>query len=72
VTRFFLGLQRKLGVPPRFDVRLLNGVPALLMEYERPAERSAKRFVVRCDIDARGAIVEVHIVSASAKLAHVA
>jgi RNA polymerase sigma-70 factor (ECF subfamily) len=75
VTRFLLGLNKKLGVPPRFDVRLLNGVPALVMEYEeRPAPRVsiakhwAKRFVVRCDIDARGAIVEVHIVVASAKL----
>jgi RNA polymerase sigma-70 factor (ECF subfamily) len=80
VVRFFLGLNSKLGVPPRFEVRLLNGVPALVMEYEHRPEPLpgvgraawAKRFVVRCDIDARGAIFEVHIVTASAKLAHVA
>jgi RNA polymerase sigma-70 factor (ECF subfamily) len=72
VTRFLFGLNKKLGIPPKFEVRDLNGAPALIMEYERPMGRWARRFVVRCDIDERGAIVEVHIVVASAKLARVA
>jgi len=72
ITRFFLGLTRKIGVPARFEVRTLNGLPALVMEYDRPHDRWARRFVVRCDVDSRGAIHAVHVLSASAKLARVA
>ena len=71
ITRFFLGLTKKLGAPAKFEVRTLNGLPALVMEYDRPHERWAKRFVVRCDVDAAGAIRDVHIVVASAKLGRV-
>ncbi|HLK35828.1 MAG TPA: RNA polymerase subunit sigma, partial [Polyangiaceae bacterium] len=78
VTRFFLGLARKLGLPSRFDVRSMNGLPALVVEYEDhprpangPARAWARRFVVRCDVDARGLIEEVHVLLASPKLARV-
>jgi RNA polymerase sigma-70 factor (ECF subfamily) len=72
ITRFFLGLTKKLGAPVRFEVKSLNGLPALMMEYDRPHDRWAKRFVVRCDVDAAGAIHAVYVVVASAKLARVA
>jgi RNA polymerase sigma-70 factor (ECF subfamily) len=71
IVRFFFGLQRKLGAEVRFDVRTLNGLPAVVAEYDTPRERWGPRFVMRVDTDARGAIREVHIVVATAKLTKV-
>jgi len=68
IQRFFFGLQRKLGAKVRFAVRTLNGLPAVVAEYETPVPGWGPRFVMRCDVDANGAIREVHIVVASAKL----
>lgn len=69
IQRFFFGLQRKLGrAESRFAVRTLNGLPAVLVEYDAPRARWGPRFVLRCDVDARGAIRELHVVVASAKL----
>jgi RNA polymerase sigma-70 factor (ECF subfamily) len=68
IARFFTGLQRKLGADVRFAVRTMNGLPAVVAEYVAPRADWGPRFVLRCDIDARGAICDVHIVVASEKL----
>ncbi len=68
IQRFFLGLTRKLGAAGRFEVRSLNGLPAVVAEYDDPREGWGQRFVMRRDVDANGAIREVHIVVASKKL----
>jgi RNA polymerase sigma-70 factor (ECF subfamily) len=68
IQRFFLGLMRKLGAAGRFEVRSLNGLPAVIAEYADPREGWGPRFVMRCDVDATGAIREVHIIVASRKL----
>jgi RNA polymerase sigma-70 factor (ECF subfamily) len=72
IARFFLGLQRKLGGAVRYEVRPFNGLPGVVAEYETPHEGWGPRFVMRCDVDAAGAIREVHIVVATAKLTGVA
>ena len=72
IQRFFFGLQRKLGASPRFAVRSINGLPAVVAEYAEPLPHWGPRFVMRCDVDAKGAIREVHIVVATAKLTAVA
>ncbi len=72
IARFFLGLQRKLGGAVRYEVRPFNGLPGVVAEYEAPREGWGPRFVMRCDVDTAGAIREVHIVVATAKLTGVA
>jgi RNA polymerase sigma-70 factor (ECF subfamily) len=67
VARLYLGLMKK--VPPgRFVVRVLNGLPALLVEVDNPPPRVAPRLVLRCEIGADGRIDQVHVVLARAKL----
>jgi RNA polymerase sigma-70 factor (ECF subfamily) len=72
VARFFFGLQKKLGASVRFEVRDYNGLPAVVAAYDAPREGWGPRFVMRVDTDATGAIQEVHIVVATAKLTQVA
>jgi RNA polymerase sigma-70 factor (ECF subfamily) len=72
IARFFFGLQRKLGSAVRYEARTLNGLPGLVIEYDAPREGWGPRFVMRCDVDPAGAIREVHVVVASAKLTGVA
>ncbi|HEY8040590.1 MAG TPA: sigma-70 family RNA polymerase sigma factor [Polyangiaceae bacterium] len=68
VARFLVGLQKKVHRGGRFALRSLNGLPALVAEYEEPVDRWAPRVVIRCEVDATGMIREVHVVVASAKL----
>ena len=49
-------------------VRMLNGLPALVLEFTRRGPRYAPRAVIRCDVDAAGRIVALHTVLASRKL----
>ncbi|APR80951.1 RNA polymerase sigma-70 factor, ECF subfamily protein [Minicystis rosea] len=67
VAQLFLGL-RKQGPPPlRYVVRMLNGLPAFVVE--RPAvSRMAPRFIVQCEIDEAGLIRTVYTVLATRKL----
>jgi RNA polymerase sigma-70 factor (ECF subfamily) len=72
VARFIVGLQRKTHTGGRFALRDVNGLPALVAEVHTKTARWGPRFVLRCDVDDAGAIREVHIVVASAKLSAVA
>jgi RNA polymerase sigma-70 factor (ECF subfamily) len=71
VVRFLMGLQRKARWQGRVALKSLNGLPAIVAEIDDPGGRYAPRFLVRCELDERGCIREVHIVAASAKLAAV-
>lgn len=68
VTRFFVGLQRKLGMAGQFEVRSLNGQPAIVARYDAPRPGWGPRFVLRCEPGPEGSIAAVHIVVASGKL----
>jgi RNA polymerase sigma-70 factor, ECF subfamily len=68
VARFMVGLQKKTHRGGRFALREINGLPALVAEVDVTASRWAPRFVLRCDVDRDGAIREVHVVIATAKL----
>jgi RNA polymerase sigma-70 factor (ECF subfamily) len=70
-VRFLLGLQKKVSSPGRFEVRTLNGLPAIVAEMHSPPARFAPRFVLRCEIDQEANIREVHLVVASRKLTRV-
>jgi RNA polymerase sigma-70 factor (ECF subfamily) len=71
VTRFFLGLQKKFHPQATFEVRNVNGGPALVADFESNVAGAAPRWVMRCETDALGQITEVHIVLATRKLTHV-
>jgi RNA polymerase sigma factor (sigma-70 family) len=71
VVRFLTGLQRKARWQGRVALKSFNGLPAIVAEIDDPGSRFAPRLLVRCELDERGCIREVHIVVASAKLAAV-
>jgi RNA polymerase sigma-70 factor (ECF subfamily) len=70
VARFYLGLMKKVA-PSRVVFRMLNGLPAVLIEVDDAPARYAPRLVVRCDVDADGRIQRVHTILARAKLSAV-
>ncbi|MEZ4297297.1 MAG: sigma-70 family RNA polymerase sigma factor [Polyangiaceae bacterium] len=72
VARMFLGLTKK-GTPiARFELRNVNGVPALVAERPPAHATEAPRFVMSCDVDREGKIVRIYTVLATGKLTHVA
>ncbi|MEO7095550.1 MAG: sigma factor-like helix-turn-helix DNA-binding protein, partial [Polyangiales bacterium] len=72
VALMYVKLSRGGAPVVTAEIRDINGLPALVMGYE-PSTRAdlAPRFVLRCDIDAEGRIVDVHTVLATHKLTHV-
>ncbi len=71
VTRFLLGVQRKFRPKGVFELRSLNGEPALVADFESTVPGAAPRWVMRCELDAEGQVTELHIVLATRKLTHV-
>ncbi len=75
VRRLYLGLAGKRAVGT-MEIRMLNGLPGLVLEFDdaahlvpaRLAHRVSPRMVIRCDIDADGRITALHSVLASRKL----
>jgi RNA polymerase sigma-70 factor (ECF subfamily) len=68
VSRFMLKLVEKYGPPVSVSWHLLNGLPAVVVEYGERGARTASRFVLLCGVDATGRISELYVVMASAKL----
>jgi RNA polymerase sigma-70 factor (ECF subfamily) len=67
VAQLFLGLQRHGPPITRFELRIINGLPALVAE--RPAAPNvAPRFIVQCEIGPDGLVREVYTVLATPKL----
>lgn len=71
VARFLLGLQKKADWRGRFELRSMNGLPALVAEFDSAASRWAPRIVLHLDLGADGRIGDVFIVVASSKLSAV-
>lgn len=70
VARFHWNIARRrtAAVPPRVEVRMLNGLPSLVIELLDGARDEAGRFVIRTDVDADGRIVALHSILATRKL----
>ena len=71
VARFFLGISDEPALEYRAEVRLLNGLPALVVSVANAGPRRAPRFVLTVEVDANGKIRELHTVVASPKLTHI-
>jgi RNA polymerase sigma-70 factor (ECF subfamily) len=67
VLRLMRGLMRHLGSSSN-AVRMINGFPALMVDFHRTGPRYAPRGVVRIDLDPDGRITAIHTVLASRKL----
>jgi RNA polymerase sigma-70 factor, ECF subfamily len=67
VSRLLLSLTAKMETPTMFEVRMVNGEPALLVELPA-AHGFAPRWVFRIDLDREGLVREVHAILASKKL----
>jgi RNA polymerase sigma-70 factor, ECF subfamily len=70
VTALFLGLGRGAALEGA-EFRSINGEPALVAAFGSTKLRTARRAVVRVELDARGRIREVQLVLNSRKLAGV-
>lgn len=71
VARYFIGINRKS--PPvggLFEIRTMNGLPALLVRLpEKAGSRTAKKMVLTCELDpATDRIRAIHFVGAARKL----
>jgi RNA polymerase sigma-70 factor (ECF subfamily) len=68
VAKLNLGIK-DLGPPvSRWEIRSLNGLPALVAERDGATAKDAPRFVLRVDIDAEGRISALHTILATSKL----
>lgn len=59
------------GAGEHVEIRLVNAMPAALLQVERPKENHAPRGVLRFDLDAAGRIRRLHTILAPSKLASV-
>jgi RNA polymerase sigma-70 factor (ECF subfamily) len=68
VLRLILGLAKKSLVEPRFAVRMLNGLPAILVEDLPTMTKAATRYTIHFEVNDEGRIRGLHAVIAPSKL----
>ncbi|MFY9554906.1 MAG: sigma-70 family RNA polymerase sigma factor [Blastocatellia bacterium] len=68
VLRLILGLAAKSQVEPRFAIRVLNGLPSILVEDVRSVTTGAIRYTIHFEVDDAGRIRGLHAVVAPSKL----
>jgi RNA polymerase sigma-70 factor (ECF subfamily) len=70
VIKFHTGVRR--GEPARAQLRQLNGLPALLVQFERELRGAASRCVFSIALNRAGRVQEIYTLMATRKLSHVA
>ncbi len=68
IARFMAGLRARLGPDATFAVRMINGLPALVLDWPSAPPRVASRTVVAFDVDDDGRIRALYSVLATPKL----
>jgi RNA polymerase sigma-70 factor (ECF subfamily) len=68
VARFYLALARKLGTGGRTEVRVLSGLPTLVVDRPDVPPGISPRFALQCDLDRDGRIARIYVVLATRKL----
>lgn len=69
VTRLFHGLNQKRGAPDHVEMRIVNGLPAVLVVWKQGPPSLASHTVTTCEIDESGQITALHSILATSKLA---
>ncbi len=72
VARFHVNVSRLREGAPRYELRLLNGLPAFVAEWDVSERNLAPRIVIVPVLDAAGRIRAIHSVLAPEKLAGIA
>jgi len=68
VLTLHMRVAQRRGAGARVEFRVMNGLPAVVIEYASAVKRQAPRVVLRCEVDADGRIRELHTILASRKL----
>ena len=68
VARFHLRVAARPAAGARVEIRNVNGLPALVIEFAESHRGAAPRLVLRCELDGEGRIRELHSIMAPAKL----
>lgn len=68
VIRFHLETARRRAPISRFELRQVNGLPALIIDTTPLRRQMAPHVVLRCEVDAAGRITELHSILAARKL----
>jgi len=71
VAKFHLKISSYRLATARLEMRMINGLPALVGEFGATPPGQPPRMVLRCDIDTQGRITHLHSVVASRKLSAV-
>ena len=71
VMRLYLQVARRRIAGARFDIRLVNGLPAVVIEFASTVRRQAPCALLQCELDSEGRIGELHAVLGPRKLAAV-
>jgi RNA polymerase sigma-70 factor, ECF subfamily len=68
VASMYLGLARTSPPPLHAEIRVINGLPALVAELPERGERMPRRFTLQCAVGEGGRITAVYSVVAARKL----
>lgn len=68
VARFYLGITRKLGAGGAAEVRLLNGLPTLIVERPDAPRGVSPRLTLQCETAPDGRVARIYVVQATRKL----
>jgi RNA polymerase sigma-70 factor (ECF subfamily) len=68
VLRLIVGLAKKSLIEPRFSFRMLNGLPAILVEDLPSGPSVATRYTIHFEVNDEGRIQGLHAVLAPSKL----
>lgn len=71
VLRLILGLAAKSVGEPRFAYRMLNGLPAVLVDDYRSITTTATRYTIQIELNVQSKIHRLHVVIAPSKLSAV-
>lgn len=72
VARFFLKLSQSRPARPRTTIRVINGLPAALLEFEGQLGKRPPRLLLGLNLDRAGRIVAFHVIVNRGKLASLA
>ncbi len=68
VARLYLKLAEKRDPEARYEIRLPNGLPAVIAEFPRPRPGEPRCFVIGIELDAHGRVRAVYSILPPRKL----
>ena len=72
VLRFYVGISKKPRGQARVGFQMLNGLPAVVLEYDEVGPRLAQKLTLQCEVDANGQINKLYLMVNPDKLSAIA